>query len=158
MSMKQSYKKISKAEALQRLQNICSHAEKSEFEIRNKLIDWGLEGEAITIIEQLKKNGFLNQNRFVHAFIHDKINFNKWGKVKVRYQLRGYQISDDIIEKALSEFDEDAYFEMVNSELKKKRKSIKEKNHFRIKAKLFAFGNQRGYESSIINKFLKNEE
>lgn len=155
--MKLSAKKLSKAEALARLQNLCSRTEKSEFEIRKKLLSWGLEKESEMIISQLNQDDFLNPIRFARAFVHDKITINKWGKVKVRYQLRGHQIDDDIIEKALNEYDEDIYIDMVNSELKKKRKSIKEKNQFRIRAKLLSFGNQRGYEASLINQFFGNE-
>jgi regulatory protein len=157
MPMKQSQKNISKKEALLRLQNLCSRAEKSEFEIRTKLINWGLEKEASTIISQLEKDDFLNPVRFAHAFVNDKIKINKWGKIKVRYQLRRHHISDDVIENTLAEYDDETYLEMINSELKKKRKSIKDKNHFRIKAKLLAFGNQRGYEHSIITQFFDNE-
>lgn len=155
--MKLSAKKISKAEALLRLQNLCSRTEKSEFEIRKKLLGWGLEKESEMIIAQLKNDNFLNPMRFARAFVHDKITINKWGKIKVRYQLRAHQIDDDIIEKALDEYDEEIYTDMVNSELQKKRKSIKEKNHFRIRAKLLSFGNQRGYEASLINQFFRNE-
>lgn len=153
-----SIKKISKAEALLRLQNLCSRSEKSESELRMKLKQWGLINEADTIIEQLKKDDFLNPLRFASAFIHDKILFNKWGKTKVRYQLIGHHIPADIIENLLSEYDEKNYLEMVNSELDKKNKSIRETNPFKRKAKLFAFGNQRGYESSIIGKFLDNHD
>ena len=155
--MKRTSNVISKTEALMRLQNLCSRIEKSEFDIRNRLIEWGLEKEAATIISQLKKDDFLNPVRYAQAFTHDKITMNKWGKNKVRYQLRGHQIPEEIIERTLSEYDEGTYRDMIFAELRKKRRSIKDKNHYKIKAKLYAFGNQRGYESSIINEYLAGE-
>lgn len=156
--MSKTGSKISKSEALLRLQNLCSRTEKSEFELRKKLEGWGLNDEADTIIKHLGKDDFLNPLRFAKAFTHDKIMFNKWGKVKVRYQLRGHQIADGIIEEVFSEYDEKTYLEMVYAELSKKRKSIRENNPYKIKAKLFAFGNQRGYESSIISEFIDSEK
>jgi regulatory protein len=156
--MNSSKRKLSKSEALLQLQNLCSRTEKSEFEVRKKLDQWGLQNEANTIIEHLKKDDFLNPLRFARSFAHDKIAFNRWGKIKVRYQLRGHQIADDIIEAVFTEYDDKGYFDMVTSELRKKKESIRESNTYKLKAKLFAFGNQRGYESSIINDFLDKAE
>jgi regulatory protein len=156
--MSKSQRKLSKSEALLRLQNLCSRTEKSEFEVRKKLTQWGLQNEANTIIEHLKKDDFLNPLRFARSFVHDKIAFNKCGKIKLRYQLRGHQIADDIIGAVFSEYDNKDYIDMVTSELRKKKESIRENNPYKLKARLFAFGNQRGYESSIINDFLDNAE
>lgn len=156
--MKKSKLKITGAEALLRLQKLCSSSEKSEYEVRKKLAGWGLEKENTRIIERLKEENFLNSARFAQAFTHDKLTINKWGKMKVRYQLRNHQIPDDIIEKVLSAVDDNFYIEMVASELKKKSESINESNIYKLKAKLYAFGNQRGYESNLINDFLANEK
>ena len=81
------HNRLSKKEALLRLMKLCSHSEKSAFEIEKKLNAWGLQKEAQEIIDQLRKENFLSDERYVKAFIHDKIFLNKWGRLKVKYLL-----------------------------------------------------------------------
>jgi len=156
--MKDHSEKISDREALLRLQKICSHTEKSEAEIRQKIAQWGLQDKANTLITNLRRNDFINPDRYIRAFIKDKIQLNKWGKTKVRYYLRGQQFEDEIINGMLSEYDDETYENMVFSELRKKKKSVRENNPMKLKSKLYSFGNQRGYESHIISKFLHEKD
>ena len=72
----------SKKEALLRLMKLCSRSEKSTYEIKMKLKNWGLETHAKEIIDQLQKENFLDDSRYARAFVHDKILLNKWGRIK----------------------------------------------------------------------------
>jgi regulatory protein len=150
--------KLPKKEALIRLQELCSRSEKSAHELLQKLSQWGLDDSSGEILKQLQEEGFWDPLRFARAFAHDKITFNKWGKVKVRYHLRGHRIPEEIILQVFEEFDEEAYQDMIKEELRKKQHALKEKNFYKMKAKLFAFGNQRGYESHLISGFFNDEE
>jgi regulatory protein len=145
---------ISENEALNRLMNLCSRSEKSEFDILQKLTEWGIEDKAGKIITILKNEKYIDNSRFARAFAVDKIRFNKWGKYKVGYLLRGKHISDLEIKDALGKVDYDEYRTIVFEELSKKKKSLKINDPYKIKNKIFAFANQRGYESELTNEFL----
>ncbi|MBN1597497.1 MAG: RecX family transcriptional regulator [Bacteroidales bacterium] len=147
---------ISKTEAVLRLKELCSHAEKSPAEVKNKLTQWRLDQYYDEILKELINEKFIDSFRFAKAFIHDKIQFNKWGRLKVKYQLRAHDIDDSTIEEALSDVDLNQYIEMIYNELIKKRHSLKEKNLFKLKGKIFAFAHQRGYEADIVNRFLND--
>ena len=155
--MKSRQKKISETEALSRLMELCSRSEKSSFEIRQKLKQWGLESKADSIITKLKKENFIDDTRFVKAFSHDKFLVNKWGKIKIKYLLRSHRIPECIIDEGISYIDEDEYLKMIEEEMAKKNKSLKISNRFKRKTKLYAFGSQRGYESEFIQAFFNKE-
>jgi regulatory protein len=148
---------ISQQEALARLMDTCSRAEKSPFEIEKKLVQWGLEAHTSTIIDRLKKERFLDEERFAKAFARDKSKLNKWGKIKIRFALNAHKISSEDIKNALEQIEPEFYSRMIDDELNKKLKSLKTKNMWERKAKLYAFGNQRGYETEEINRYLSEK-
>lgn len=155
--MKKAVGNITRENALQRLMEICSRKEKSVSEVKKKIVSWGLEDKSEQIITALKEQGFINEERFAKAFANDKLKFNKWGKIKIRYTLKQHAISDTILENVLGEMDEEEYYSILSSELSKKRASLKKLSAFQLKAKLYAFGQQRGYESEILNRFFSEE-
>jgi regulatory protein len=143
--------------ALSRLMEICSRKEKSPYEIEKKLKEWGLEKFAVSILNTLKKENFLDHLRFAKAFSNDKVKFNKWGKNKVRFLLKGHQIEPSVIEESLSQISMQDYESMICEEMDKKLKTLKATDAFLIKNKLYAFGNQRGYESDIMIRYFESK-
>ena len=146
----------SENEAYTKLMEMCSHSEKSAYEIRQKLFKWGLEDRADKIIGQLKKENYVDDFRFVRAYTNDKYRFNKWGLNKIRFLLRKQDFTQEIIEKAFSEIDETEYRTMVFTELGKKKKTLRLRDPWKLRAKINAFANQRGYELDLINEFLES--
>lgn len=144
----------SKKEALLRLMKLCSRSEKSTYEIKMKLKNWGLETHAKEIIDQLQKENFLDDSRYARAFVHDKILLNKWGRIKIRYQLIAMGIPDSLVENELASFESSKYEQMVFEELARKKNLLKNLQAMQLKIKLYAFGKQRGYETEIIRKFI----
>lgn len=137
-----------------RLMKLCSRSEKSAYEIKRRLKNWGLEAQTREIIDQLHQENFLDETRYTKAFVHDKILLNKWGRIKIRYQLISMGIPDTIVENELTSFDPSQYRQMVVEELLKKKNFLNNLSDIQLRAKLYAFGNQRGYETEIIRKFI----
>jgi regulatory protein len=140
-------------EALNQLMDLCGRVEKSPWEVEKKLEEWGLEAQTESILAELMKDNFLNSRRFATSFTHDKLKFNKWGKIKIRYALKSHRIEPSVIETVLEEIDRESYTMMIQDEMEKKLKTLRESIPFRIKSKLYAFGNQRGYEADIMNRY-----
>jgi regulatory protein len=87
--------------------------------------------------------------------VRDKYRFNKWGKVKINYELQKKGIPSNIREDALDEnIDEDEYERIVFEALKNKLKSVKSKDSYDLRTKLFRFGTGRGFEARDISKAL----
>ena len=144
---------MNKKEALSKIRSICSRQEQCRQDIIFKLSKWDIsEPDSEQILETLEHEGFIDNSRYAFSFANDKFKFNRWGKIKIRWMLRQKEISEEIIEKALSLIDEDEYISILTSELRKKMKSLKSQDEYDQKGKLIQFATQRGFEHEIIYK------
>ena len=138
-----------------RCATLCARAEHSKFEIRRKLKQWGADAEMTDIVlSRLEKNGFLDDERFAMAYTNDKLNFDRWGRVKIRYMLHQHDIEDKAIDKAIESIDEDEYMEIMRSLLADKSRMLRGDDAFKRKASLYRYAVARGYEPYIVSKEL----
>ncbi|MDR0941413.1 MAG: recombination regulator RecX [Bacteroidales bacterium] len=137
--------------AFEKLMAYCSKMERSEFDVRQKLFNWGIDTKkADEIIEQLKKDSFLDSSRYIQAFIRGKYYYNKWGRVKIRFNLKLKGFSDDEINSAMDAFFSTVDYEaMICEQLTRKNKSLTIDDEYQRKSKLILFGQSRGYETEI---------
>jgi regulatory protein len=151
-------KYISTDEALTKLQKYCAFQERCHKEVRSKLLNLNIFGDDLdSIISDLIENGFLNEMRYATAFVRGKFKIKKWGKFKIIRELKKNQISEYCIEKAIeSELPYDDYLTTLEDILKKKNKTLKEKNPFTRNQKLAKFATGKGFESPLIWETLKN--
>ncbi len=146
---------MTKNEALSKAMKLCSIKEYAPVEIEQKLIDWGVsENIIIEIITDLTKEKFLDEFRMARYFTNDKLRFNKWGKIKIKFMLQQKKICREAIAEAMEQISDLEYIAILKAELTKKRKSIKETDDYKVKAKLFQFASGRGFEADVIYKLL----
>lgn len=143
-------------ELLHKAASYCSISEHCVSEVEAKLIALGVPpNEQTKIISRLKKDDFINEQRFCNAFVRDKYRFNKWGKVKISLTLKAKGISSTMIDKAFSLIDEGEYDEMLVSILKTKLATLSYKNEYEKQGKLFRFAQSRGFEFAAIERALQ---
>lgn len=137
--------------------HLCSQSEKAPQEILDKLVTWGIaKGAAEEIVEWLKKEKFLSEERFAHAFVNDKFKYEHWGRIKIAYHLRNKRIEDSIIENTLDDIiSPEEYLETLKSLLKMKLKGMEMPLAENDRAKLYRFAAQRGFETGFVSKALK---
>ncbi len=145
--------KLSEPQALNRVAAYCSRAERSEFAVRKKLIAWELPEDAIRrIIDRLRKEKYLNDTRFARSFINDKLNFNKWGRTKIIYELKKRNIPTSVYAPILEELSGDEFEKQLMHILSVKIKSVKGKNDYDKKTKLIRFAMGRGFTMDLVIK------
>jgi regulatory protein len=145
--------------ALHRAAALCSSQEQCAEHIREKLKGWSVsDADADRIIEYLLKENFLDDQRYAIHFVKDKFRFNRWGKIKISHMLRQKRISSESIKKAIDQIDEEAYFQVCADLIRSKSDTLKDKNQFARKAKLFRFASGRGFESDLIYRILNMDE
>ena len=142
--------------ALKRAMTLCSRSEKCISDIMSKLSDWGISdhAEMQKIIQELINEKFIDESRYAKFYALDKHKFNNWGKIKIRMMLISRGISTSNTDMALREIDMETYRSNLLQTMKSKRSTIKAKNQFDIKAKLFRFAQSKGYEADLIYKTL----
>lgn len=148
--------KYNESQALAKIASYCSQAERAEYDVIKKLQNWELETELIKkIIDRLKNENFLNEERYCRAFIMDKTKFNKWGKLKIYFELKKKRISESSIQQYLTETDPFDFEESLFHILQTKMRTVKAKDDYEKQNKLIRFGLGRGYNLDQIKKCLK---
>ena len=149
--MRKSLKKISKKEALVKAQNLCSQQEKCKSDIIKKLYDWKASpSDFDDIINDLLKDKFIDEQRYAISYTKEKFRFNKWGKIKIEYSLNQKNIPHNYIQNALEEINETDYDVLLENELLKKLKTIKDTDEYTIKSKLLRYALSKGFENGKV--------
>ncbi len=143
--------------ALDRAMRYCSQRELCISDVNAKLESWGVSSKnKEKIINFLIDEKFIDEQRYATAFVKDKFNFNKWGKLKISAHLKSKNIPGEIITSALHNIDNELYFQVLKELLSVRKRSIKAKNKYDLKARLLRFGLSRGFESSLIYEVLND--
>ena len=138
-------RELSKAEWLDKCEAYCAKSEHCAADVRRKLFEWQAPAEIVDFIEEnLYKNDFLNDARFCHAYVHDKVAFQSWGRVKIQAGLRALDLPEADINEALNTIDEPTYAENLRQLAASRRSDAPEK---RIR-----FLMQRGFTYEEIKK------
>ncbi|MBR5935867.1 MAG: RecX family transcriptional regulator [Bacteroidaceae bacterium] len=133
----------------------CSGAEHCRQEVRAMLERRGAESADIdSIIGYLVKEGYIDESRYARAFVHDKVRFAKWGRIKIAQALWQKRIPQDIADAALSSIDEDEYLAALKEVLKSRCRTVKGATEYERKMKTMKTVCGRGYESSLVRKIL----
>lgn len=147
--------KLSEQQALHKVAAYCSKAERCESDVRRKLDKWELTpDETNSIITRLIKENYLNEERFTKAFIKDKMVFNKWGKIKISYELRKKSIPDVIIQACFDDIESTDFESPLLKILSNKIKSVKADSEYEKRIKLIRFALGRGYSYQEVQKCL----
>lgn len=145
--------------ALQKAEAYCAYQERSQYEVRGKLISLGVRGVDLeNIITELIEHNFLNEERFALAYAQGKLRMKSWGRRKIAEGLKFKQVSAPLIKKALKSLDDDEYLAKLKALLNKKRTAIKEKKEYQAIYKLSQYAISRGFEPDLVFYILKTNE
>lgn len=149
-------KNLDKYTALEKLQKYCAYQDRCHREVRTKLLELGVYGDDLEqVIAELITENFLNEERFARSYARGKFRMKGWGRRKITQELKSRQISTYCIKKGMSEIDDEAYEKKLLNLLEKKNSLIKEKNIYIKRKKLFDYAYRKGYESFLIQNFVK---
>ncbi|MBR0037069.1 MAG: RecX family transcriptional regulator [Bacteroidales bacterium] len=144
-------------QALNRAASYCSKAERAPQEVREKLQAWEVsESETDRILQWLKDEHFLSEERFVHAFVNDKFTYDRWGRIKITYALRQKGLSGALVQNTLDDvIDEEKYVETLTDLLRGKMRGMTKPIGPKDRAKLYRFAASRGFETGVCAQALQ---
>ena len=149
---------LNPTEAFMNATRYCTFQERSHFEVRNKLYEYGLHRNDVEeLITKLITEGFLNEERFAKAFAGGKFRMKKWGRNKIAHELEAHKVTPRCIQKGLDEIDEHDYLKTLKALLKKKLSQSEEANQFKKRDKIARFAIGKGYESELVWGILKEK-
>lgn len=143
---------MEKEEIFTQMERFCAYQDRCEAEVRQKLSKWPLSKvDQDGIVDQLKKENFLDEERFAKSFARGKFQLKNWGLNKIKLELRKRRIPDNCIQKALLEINKEAYQSTLARLLEKEWLLNKDKLKGRdLKHKLYQFGLRKGYQPDEI--------
>ena len=137
--------------ALIKMQSWCAYQERCQQEARDKLYGFGLWPDAVeNIISSLIESNFLNEERFAMQFVHGKHVIKKWGRIKIKIELKQKRVSDYCIKKAMAQIDDTEYMTTLRKLIETKQRLTNEKNPIKLKLKVLNYALSKGYERDLV--------
>ncbi len=142
---------------LAKAERYCANEEQCKTSVRKKLIDWGVSVELSNkIVNKLVEQGFIDERRYAKTYCSSKLRHQKWGRLKVIYQLRTKQIPPKFITDALQEIPDEEYRDIMRSVADEKWATYDPgESVIKRKSKLTTFLASRGFESPEIQNLLR---
>jgi len=140
---------FSREQIIFKLEAFCAYQERCTQEVRTKLNRLGAdESLSIEVIKFLKENRFLDDKRFVEAYVQGKVRIKKWGRQKIKAGLFQKRIDAKLIQEGIYAFVSDEEYQLVLESLieRKNRELSTEKNPQIKKQKLMRFLLSRGFQ------------
>lgn len=130
----------------------CASAEHCCYDMRLKLQQWGATAEqAEQIVSHLQEYKYVDEQRYCRAFVHDKVLYQGWGRMKLRAGLQAKHLPIRAIDFALDNLDESEYFRVLNQVITSKKRTVKSSDP-QAREKLIRFCLQRGFTYEEISE------
>ena len=142
-------------ELLNKLRHFCSFRDRCTSEVEQKLQSLNVvPAKRPGLLDRLRSEKFLDDRRYAGSFARGKFHHNRWGRVKIAYELAGRGLPGNIIREGLEEIDEEEYVAVVIDLIRKKSEEIKDVKKFPIRNKILTFVSRKGFEAELVSKVM----
>ena len=147
-------KEWSLAQLMAKAEAYCAAAEHCVYDVQHKLLQWEATEEQIEqIVAHLQQHQYIDEQRYCHAFVHDKLMYQGWGRMKMRAHLQAKHLPSKTIQQALEEIDEQAYQEVLQKVMNTKQRTLKSSDP-QGREKIIRFCLQRGFSYEEIAELM----
>ena len=141
---------------IEKIQSYCLYQDRCIKEVKNKLYSFKVSSQLVeNIIEYLIDNDYLNEERYTKMFIQGKLRIKKWGRIKLKYELRLKGIDIKIINEHINQINEEDYIKYFNEFSTNKIKFLKGSRDQK-KRTFINYFTYRGWENNLIYQKLKD--
>ncbi len=109
-------------------------------------------------IERLKKEGYLNEETYLKAYLIDQINLSTSGPNKIKKDLIKLGLNEEEINNHLSKIEDSIWLEKLNKIVAKTISTNKSYGNNKLKEKLVYDLGNKGYYKWMIEEAIKNNE
>ncbi len=141
---------------IEKIQSYCLYQDRFTKEVKNKLYSFKVSSQLVeNIVEYLIDNDYLNEERYTKMFIQGKLRIKKWGRIKLKYELRSKGIDIKIINEHINQINEEDYIEYFNEFSTNKIKFLKGTLDQK-KRSFINYFTYRGWENDLIYQKLRD--
>ncbi|OQY09888.1 MAG: RecX family transcriptional regulator [Marinitoga sp. 4572_148] len=137
--------------AQRRAINLLKFRARSEFEMRNRLLEKGFDESVVDkTIEKLKEYKMLDDELFAYLYAYDKLTLNKKGPFIIKMELKNkFHIEEDVIYKAMDKVLQEIDLQEIIREI-----ALNQLKHKKDKRKIKEYIYKRGFETYLIEEVL----
>lgn len=147
---------MTEEQALARLTTLCASAEHCTGEMIDKMTKWEIPEEAqARIMEHLVSNKYVDDERYCRAFVHDKMEYNHWGRRKIEQALYVKHVDKAIQTKVLDEIPDSDFISILRPLIDQKRRQTRADNDYEMNIKLMRFAASRGFTIDQIRQCIE---
>lgn len=141
---------------IEKIQSYCLYQDRCVMEVKNKLYSFKVSSQLVeNIVEYLIDNDFLNEERYTKMFIQGKLRIKKWGRIKLKYELRSKGIDIKTINEHINQINEEDYMNYFNEFSTSKIKFLKGTKDQK-KRSFINYFTYRGWENNLIYQKLRD--
>ena len=141
---------------IEKIQSYCLYQDRCIKEVKNKLYSFKVSSQLVeNIVEYLIDNDYLNEERYTKMFIQGKLRIKKWGRIKLKYELRLKGVDIKIINEHINQINEEDYIEYFNEFSTNKIKFLKGTLDQK-KRSFINYFTYRGWENDLIYQKLRD--
>ena len=141
---------------IEKIQSYCLYQDRCIKEVKNKLYSFKVSSQLVeNIVEYLIDNDYLNEERYTKMFIQGKLRIKKWGRIKLKYELRSKGIDIKIINEHINQINEEDYINYFNEFSTSKIKFLKGTKDQK-KRSFINYFTYRGWENNLIYQKLRD--
>lgn len=130
---------------------------RSEKEIREYLKKYSDDNDLINkITNQLKKEKLLNEERYVKAFIEDKVNLTNYGPLKIEKELIDLDINEELIKGYLLKYDDDIFTSKIDKIIDKRVRINKKDSNYLLRQKIEKELYDLGYPKELFKEKIEH--
>ena len=135
---------MDREEALKKLLHYCNYQDRCEKEVITKLNSLELDdSDKRFVLEFLREEGFVNDERYCRSYVKSKLNLKKWGINKIKVSLIAKGVDKEMIDNVLYDIDYDLYKEELVNLIRNKK--IEGSDPYKRRAKLIRYAISKGY-------------
>lgn len=143
----------------EKLKRYCAYQDRCHQEVRKKILSLKVYGDDLEeIMTSLISEDYLNEERYARSYARGKFRIKRWGRNKIKQNLMARHISAYCIKKGMTEIDEDEYLTALRELIRKQLAKNEELGEVLSKDKSIKYAYNRGYESQLIFRVIKEIE
>ncbi len=141
---------------IEKIQSYCLYQDRCVMEVKNKLYSFKVSSQLVeNIVEYLIDNDYLNEERYTKMFIQGKLRIKKWGRIKLKYELRSKGVDIKTINEHINQINEEDYMNYFNEFSTSKIKFLKGTKDQK-KRSFINYFTYRGWENNLIYQKLRD--
>ena len=132
---------------------------RTEKEIKNYLYRLYDDSKIVNkTVDKLKENGYINAEKYIKAYINDKIHLTNDGPYKIQRNLLDLGFDKEMIDEYLWSIDQDIFYEKLVKLVDKRVRTNTHYNAMKLKEKICYDLSNLGYEKSSIIDVVNDSE